>query len=538
MSFSTQVSSISSRSKRARSVTMDQVASIRASTRPRMAVHVEDTNQDSSDASNSDNESDDDSSIEWIRDPREETTDPVVEKSRISEAVVWLQENPKESAVTAARIFKCRHSRSVRLTVQRLFNPSRDIHGQLNTRGGNNRILTDAQEGTIYQYCYNQWQMGLGAIKQMVFGAVKHLCTADGKEPPSWRWFSQWLKSNTALHSIKTKPIERSRLESHTEAEVQAWFEDYHATLARYKITKPKYVLNMDESGVRVGCPSGEEVVVPDEVADLYTASPENRESVTIFETIYAGGKKPPILPLVICPGVKVMDNWIHDYLTGDKAITTSPTGYTNDKVVMDYLDHLILNTKASASKHWILFFMDGHLTHEYPDFVVKAAEHHIALHVFPSHLTHALQPLDVGVFRPWKHYHNKAIQNAIRSFDFEYTILSFFRDLSTIRKETMKPYTITNSFRESGMWPVNAKAGINKMRQYVKGTKAYRKKKLVPDSPKLPVNPMSQSEHAISEWIERDPRTWSSPSRQRHTNTLKNVKVQLSYAHLIDAEH
>ena len=95
------------------------------------------------------------------------------------------------------------------------------------------------------------------------------------------------------------------------------------------------------------------------------------------------------------------MDTWIHDRLTGDETITTSPTGYTNDKVVMEYLEHLIKHTRASVSKPWKLLLLDGHITHKFPDFVVKAYKHHIALHVFPSHLTHALQPLDVGVFRP-----------------------------------------------------------------------------------------------------------------------------------------
>ena len=46
----------------------------------------------------------------------------------------------------------------------------------------------------------------------------------------------------------------------------------------------------MDESGVRVGCPAGEEVVVPINVTDLYAPSPENRKSVTVFETIHADG--------------------------------------------------------------------------------------------------------------------------------------------------------------------------------------------------------------------------------------------------------
>ena len=170
------------------------------------------------------------------------------------------------------------------------------------------------------------------------------------------------------------------------------------------------------------------------------------------------------------------MDTWIHDRLTGDKTITTSSTGYTNDKVIMEYLDHLIKHTKASDLKPWKLLLLDGHITHEFPDFVVKAHKHHIALHVFPSHLTHALQPLDVGVFWPWKHYHNKAIQQAVCAFDFEYTITSFFRDLATIREQTMKPYTIKNAFSESGMWPINAKAGIEKMRQYTMSV--WKKKK------------------------------------------------------------
>ncbi len=37
-------------------------------------------------------------------------------------------------------------------------------------------------------------------------------------------------------------------------------------------------------------CPGGEDVVVPIDVKELYTASPENRKSVTVFKTIIAEG--------------------------------------------------------------------------------------------------------------------------------------------------------------------------------------------------------------------------------------------------------
>ena len=77
-----------------------------------------------------------------------------------------------------------------------------------------------------------------------------------------------------------------------------------------------------------------------------------------------------------------------------------------------------------------------------------------------------------MGVFQPWKHYQNQAIQDAVQSFDLEYSITSFFRDLTSIRQKTMKPYTIIGAFRESGTWPISCKAGLKKIRQYAKKKK------------------------------------------------------------------
>jgi len=66
----------------------------------------------------------------------------------------------------------------------------------------------------------------------------------------------------------------------------------------------------MDESGVRVSCPTGEIVIVPTQIKELYTASPENRQSLTVIDMICADGSTPQP-PVVICPGEKIMENWI-----------------------------------------------------------------------------------------------------------------------------------------------------------------------------------------------------------------------------------
>ena len=64
----------------------------------------------------------------------------------------------------------------------------------------------------------------------------------------------------------------------------------------------------MDELGARISCPTSEHVIIPIEVKELYTASPENCKLVTIIETIYADSREP--LPLfIIASGKKIMDN-------------------------------------------------------------------------------------------------------------------------------------------------------------------------------------------------------------------------------------
>ena len=58
----------------------------------------------------------------------------------------------------------------------------------------------------------------------------------------------------------------------------------------------------MDESRARVRCPRGEDVVVPTNIKELYIASPENRKSIIVIETIITDGREP--LPLfIIAPG-------------------------------------------------------------------------------------------------------------------------------------------------------------------------------------------------------------------------------------------
>ena len=226
----------------------------------------------------------------------------------------------------------------------------------------------------------------------------------------------------------------------------------------------------MDEKGCRIACPAGEKIVVPIGVKEMYVGVPENRLSLTVIESISADGKAIP--PVVIVPGKSIMVNWFAENMRGHEVITVSDSGYTNESICMTWLDHFIKHNNCGPDQPWNILLIDGATCHEAPEFIIKAKMNRIWPVKFPSHQTHLLEPLDVGCFRAWKTYQQSAIMNAIRSFEPEYCIQSFFRDLPQIRSRTFKARTIKHAFADAGMWPLSFKAIQRKLKEYGKKKK------------------------------------------------------------------
>jgi hypothetical protein len=81
-----------------------------------------------------------------------------------------------------------------------------------------------------------------------------------------------------------------------------------------------------------------------------------------------------------------------------------SDSRYTNKEISLIYLDHIILHTNARLDKPLKVLLMDQHSSHIDSKFILKAIAHNIHPYPFPRHLTYILQPLNVGVFQPYKH--------------------------------------------------------------------------------------------------------------------------------------
>ncbi|KAI1008102.1 hypothetical protein K3495_g128 [Podosphaera aphanis] len=175
----------------------------------------------------------------------------------------------------------------------------------------------------------------------------------------------------------------------------------------------------MDETGARIGCPSGEVVMAPKDAKELYTGSPENRVSILVIETINAAGNYQP--PFIILPGQKHLDNWAHPNLEGNVWVATLPTSYISNEAMLEYLDHFMKFSDSGSRKPWSMLLLDGHKCRLSNEFLIKAEKNNRHLQVFPSHETRALQSLDLGIFRQWKHQQNRYINKTLRRHETTY---------------------------------------------------------------------------------------------------------------------
>ncbi len=133
-----------------------------------------------------------------------------------------------------------------------------------------------------------------------------------------------------------------------------------------------------------------------------------------------------------------------------------SGSGFTSDKIALEYLKHFIKHSDAGLNAEWKLMLMNNHETHMTPEIIALVNDNHIRPFPLISYLTHCMQPLDVGVFGPYKYWHGVAIQEAIVSSFVEYSLEQFLGDLIKIRNNVFKRSTIRHAFETPGMWPVD----------------------------------------------------------------------------------
>ena len=102
----------------------------------------------------------------------------------------------------------------------------------------------------------------------------------------------------------------------------------------------------MNKTGFRVEVGKTHWIIMAETNKPLLLTDPDNCDYLTSCETINGvGGDIPPML---IIQGVNILEKWGVNNLDEDILLATSPTGYSNDNLAVQWLEHFDKHTKKT----------------------------------------------------------------------------------------------------------------------------------------------------------------------------------------------
>lgn len=181
--------------------------------------------------------------------------------------------------------------------------------------------------------------------------------------------------------------------------------------------------------------------------------SAERGVNVTMLAFICAAGNSAP--PVFIFPRKKVVPALYEDGPVGCIGLAHE-SGWMTGFNFYKALQHFQTFVKCSKDDP-VLITLDNHCSHLDYQAVSFAKQNGIVLLTFPPHCSHALQPLDVTVFGPFKNALAKSQTAWIHSNAGKRISIKEVAELSSGPfVSTFTPGNIISGFRETGIFPLN----------------------------------------------------------------------------------
>ena len=233
-------------------------------------------------------------------------------------------------------------------------------------------------------------------------------------------------------------------------------------------IGKPSHIFFADESGVDVNSKAGK-VVVATKSKHAYSEQKSFRDHITTLVCCSASG-------LMLSPMIIFEKSWPSGPYSRngpkDCLYAKSPNGYIDEELFLEWFKKIFV----PETKHLrpTLLIIDGHGSHGANStplsYELLSLAKDVGIHILllPPHTTNILQPLDVGVFRPFKVNLSK-LTDGLKLLAVSGNYASINKtNFTAIFKEaldrTICLATIKNGFRKTGIYPYNPDA-IDKSR-------------------------------------------------------------------------
>lgn len=370
-------------------------------------------------------------------------------------------ENFEERTVAAVELLNEGFYRTVKKAADELRVPYFRLRGRLQGRrpraenGGNRTLLKTKDEEAILCWAHRRVAQGHHIQLRALRYHANVILRSIGLEnkSASQHWAKSFMARHKEIFKVRkstTRDVKRKAVQDRSH--IERWFTGWEKALKELSV-KAENVWNFDETGFVVGyLQKGTFLWTYQEVDQPILTDAHDTVLVTVVEAISATGGV--IDPFIILPGIVIPVKWVVNHLPKDTTLTTTPTGYTNDMAAFEWIQHFERLTRPSDPAEKRLVVMDGCENHFATQIFHYAAQHNIELFPFPPHLTHLLQPCDVGMFGLYKHRHQQILYREISDGTSNFGKSNFLAQLQEARNRTFKKSVIIKAWQNCGIFP------------------------------------------------------------------------------------
>lgn len=273
--------------------------------------------------------------------------------------------------------------------------------------------------------------------------------TQTGLAGEDWMW--SFMQRHRNLSYRKPENTSLQRASAFNQANVTRFFDNYLEVQQKFKF-RPEKIFNLDETGIptvlqapKVIAPTGKK-----QVGQIVSA--ERGTLVTFCGIVSAAGVSLP--PVYIFPRKKVKE-FMFGAPIGSIGLG-SPNGWITSELFLEVLQHIQIHTNPTVDNP-LLLIIDNHKSHVSLAAISFCRANNITLLSFPPHCTHKMQPLDVGLYGPFKSRCKVAFNDYLAANGAKTIKISDIPRLTcTPYLQTFAPYNITKAFKTTGIWPIN----------------------------------------------------------------------------------
>lgn len=329
---------------------------------------------------------------------------------------------------------------------------------------GKQPVLKEDEETKLVEYLFKMQDLGHpltpGQLRLKVAQATQARETPwSDIGLPGKNWLKSFKRRHPEIASRKGQPLEVARARGLCASTVATLYGNLEELYTTFKYP-PSHIWNCDESGVQAGRSGGATVLARVGSRAVHTIEPDQREHLSVLSCINADGGKIP--NFYVLKGTYFTGNHVLNCEKG-ALMAMQPNAWMTKWLFQTWMSHFIKclrKTLGVDKENRHLLILDGHNSHVTLEVVTLAMNEGLDIITLPAHTSHALQPLDVSCFKPFK--------SAFRAIRDQWTLENKGRKVeknvlcewtSKALEKALSPKNIQSGFRKTGIWPLHKEA-------------------------------------------------------------------------------